>query len=347
MNPGNPPPPPPGKPAPPAPPPAADWHASLCAGSTCLTPQSTSASPAHHARQAASAPGTDDAAPTGSISRSASPTPLPPPPPPARGPWLLSLACTALVIASFISLDLQWAAFLSPGALRDMADFIGSFFPPATDTPFLSKTLVASLETLAMSLLGTLLAAVFGLALAIPAARPGMTIPAAARLTTGLIARLLPATTRLVLNVLRAVPELVWAVLLLVAAGLGPMAGALALALHTTGVLGRLFAESIENAAPEPASALRQRGIGRARTLLWATLPQITPQLLSYTLYRWENNIRAAAILGVVGAGGLGQMLSFHLGLFHMHETATVLIAMLLLVGIVDGLSFAARRWLR
>ena len=120
--------------------------------------------------------------------------------------------------------------------------------------------------------------------------------------------------TRLLLNALRAVPELVWAALLLISAGLGPFAGTLALALHTTGVLGRLFAEAMENAPQGPAAALRSQGVGAVRVLLYATLPQVLPQLISYALYRWENNIRAAAILGVVGAGGLGQLLSFHMG---------------------------------
>ena len=77
---------------------------------------------------------------------------------------------------------------------------------------------------------------------------------------------------------------------------------------------------------------------------LYATLPQVLPQVISYTLYRWENNIRAAAILGVVGAGGLGQLLAFHMGLFQMGRTATVLIAMLVLVALVDALSYWMRR---
>jgi phosphonate transport system permease protein len=126
----------------------------------------------------------------------------------------------------------------------------------------------------------------------------------------------------------------------LIAAGLGPMAGTLALALHTTGVLGRLFAEALENAPPGPAQALRAHGVGTSRVFLYATLPQVLPQLLSYTLYRWENNIRAAAVLGVVGAGGLGQLLSYHMGLFHIGKTATILAAMLLLVALVDVLSW-------
>ncbi|MDO9073284.1 MAG: ABC transporter permease subunit, partial [Rubrivivax sp.] len=128
--------------------------------------------------------------------------------------------------------------------------------------------------------------------------------------------------------------------------GLGPFAGTLALALHTTGVLGRLFAEALENAPAGPADALRAQGVGKARVFLYATLPQVLPQLLSYTLYRWENNIRAAAVLGVVGAGGLGQLLSFHMGLFHMGKTATILAAMLALVAAVDALSYGARRWM-
>ena len=98
------------------------------------------------------------------------------------------------------------------------------------------------------------------------------------------------------------------------------------------------------HAPPGPAAALRAQGVGGGAVFLYATLPQVLPQLMSYTLYRWENNIRAAAVLGVVGAGGLGQLLSFHMGLFHMGKTATVLIAMLLLVAVVDVTSHALRR---
>jgi phosphonate transport system permease protein len=184
-----------------------------------------------------------------------------------------------------------------------------------------------------MSVLGTLIAALLGLILALPASKKHSADPAR-----------WSQLTRLFLNALRSIPELVWAALLLIAAGLGPFAGTLALGLHTTGVLGRLFAEAIENAPDGPAFALRVRGVDELRVFLYATLPQLLPQLLSYTLYRWENNIRAAAVLGVVGAGGLGQMLAFHIGLFQMEETGSVLIAMITLVALVDALSYAARR---
>jgi phosphonate transport system permease protein len=245
-------------------------------------------------------------------------------------------AVAAFVVASFWSLNLRWSEFLAPDAVRKMASFVAAFFPPETSSAFLAKTWTALLETGAMSALGTLLAAVLGLLLALPAAKVHADDPARAK-----------PLARLLLNALRSVPELVWASLLLIAAGLGPFPGTLALALHTSGVLGRLFAESIENAAPGPAFALRVRGVGEVRVFLYATLPQIWPQVISFTLYRWENNIRAAAVLGVVGAGGLGQMLSYHLGLFQMHETATVLLGMIALVALVDSASFLSRRLLQ
>jgi len=245
--------------------------------------------------------------------------------------WL-TVGVLMLVVASFATLNLQWAQFWSWDALQRMGRFVGELLHPEASTRFTGKVLHAALETLAMSALGTLLAALLGLALALPAARAHVHDPAHWR-----------GVTRLALNALRSTPELVWAALLLIVVGLGPFAGTLALGLHTTGVLGRLFAESVENAAPGPPFALRLRGVGEARVFLYATLPQVLPQLLSYTLYRWENNIRAAAVLGVVGAGGLGQMLAFHMGLFQMGETSTVLLAMLVLVALVDALSYAMR----
>jgi phosphonate transport system permease protein len=238
-----------------------------------------------------------------------------------------------LVLASFVSLDLQWAQFFSASAARAMGRFLAEFLPPDFSAPFLARVAWASAQTLAMSLLGTLLAATAGLVLALPAARLHQADAARGR-----------GAARLLLNVLRSIPELVWAALLLISAGLGPLAGTLALAVHTAGVLGRLFAESIENAPPGPGAALRAQGQGELRVFLYATLPQVLPQLLSYTLYRWENNVRAAAVLGVVGAGGLGQMLAFHMGLFHMPRTATLLIAMLAMVALVDAASYLARR---
>ncbi len=256
-------------------------------------------------------------------------------------PWLrwdcsvcwVTAGLAVLVIASFWSLDLQLGRLFSIESAKRMGRFFAELLSPNLDSKFLIKLAGASIETLAMSALGTLLAAVFGLMLAVPASKSHRDDPARWRWIT-----------RLVLNALRSIPELVWAALILISAGLGPFAGTLALALHTTGVLGRLFSESIENAPQGAAIALRTQGIAEGRIFLYATLPTVLPQLLSYTLYRWEVNIRAAAVLGVVGGGGLGQMLAFHMGLFQMQETSSILVAMIILVVLVDSLSYLSRR---
>jgi phosphonate transport system permease protein len=260
--------------------------------------------------------------------------PLPSPPRAPVGTRLLLVALAGLVVASFATLDIQWAALFEHDSAAKMAEFLSGFFPPDLSGAFLRKVGAGAFETLAMSLIGTVLAAAFGLLLALPASHR----TAAGRVT------LLREAARLVLNVLRSIPELVWAAMLVIAAGLGPFPGTLALAAHTTGVLGRLYADSLENLPPAPSQALRDNGATAAMVFLYAKLPQALPQFLSYSLYRWENNIRAAAVLGVVGAGGLGQLLYFHLSLFHFQQVATVLGAMLLLVGLVDGLSYWTRQ---
>lgn len=242
----------------------------------------------------------------------------------------LLIALLALIIASFATLPLQWSALFSADALRSSMEFLHGFAPPELAGPFLLKIAVGTLETLSMSALGTAIAVVLGIALALPA--------------SGRFGRSARAVMRLKLNVLRSIPELVWASILLIAAGLGPFAGTLALAAHTTGVLGRLFADTLENLPPEQEATLRINGASAMNAFFYATLPQMLPQMLSYTLYRWENNIRAAAILGVVGAGGLGQMLKYHLSLFQMQQAASVIIAMLFMVATVDAISFWLRR---
>jgi len=216
--------------------------------------------------------------------------------------------------------------------LHAMAAFIAEFFPPDLRPGFLAQTGAAAIQTFAVSATGSLIATLFGALIALPAAG-----------RFGAIAR---AGARLMLNLLRSVPELVWAALMVLAAGMGPFAGALALALHTTGVLGRLFAEALENASDTPERALVEVGSGRAAAFAYGRLPLITAQCLAYALYRWEMNIRMATVLGFVGAGGLGQMLYFHLSLFHQRQAATVLIAMFALVLVVDAASGRLRRGL-
>lgn len=243
--------------------------------------------------------------------------------------WIVLAALAASIWASFAFLSLNLGELLTVEARELMWKYVVSFFPPDLSREYLMRVGQGTLETIAISAIGTALATVLGLLLA---------LPAAGRL--GIVAR---TGARLALNFLRSIPELVWAALMVMAAGLGPFAGTLALALHTAGVIGRLFAETLENAPAEPAQALRLSGSPRSLAFLYGTMPNVVPQLVAYSLYRWEINIRMAAILGVVGAGGLGQMLYFSLSLFHQQQALTVIIAMLLLVVIVDG----ASAWLR
>ncbi|MFV8783241.1 phosphonate ABC transporter, permease protein PhnE [Microbulbifer sp. SA54] len=239
------------------------------------------------------------------------------------------IAILLITATAFRYLALGFGGLMEAGTLHHMGAYLLEFFPPDVSSTHLITVGRGALETLAMSIAGTLLAAVTGLFIALPAA--GGFGRGAKYLASGL------------LNMLRAVPELVWAALMVLAAGLGPNAGTLALALHTTGVLGRLFAEALENAPSEPAQGIRISGGSRVSAFCYGTLPLLWPQLTAYTLYRWENNIRMSSVLGFVGAGGLGQMLYVHLSLFQQAQAATVLIAMLLMVLLVDSFS----NWLR
>lgn len=241
----------------------------------------------------------------------------------------LVAALIALTWASFAYLALDLTQLFSREAGTQMRKYVVSFFPPDFSAAYLQRIAVATVETIAISAIGTAIASVLGLLLALPAAgRMGRAARVAARAT---------------LNFLRSIPELVWAAFMVMAAGLGPFAGTLALMLHTTGVIGRLFAETLENTPPEPTQALRLAGTRPALAFLYGTMPSVIPQLVAYTLYRWEINIRMAAILGVVGAGGLGQLLYVSLSLFQQQQALTVIIAMLVLVAVVD----VASAWLR
>ncbi len=243
----------------------------------------------------------------------------------AFGPASISLllGLTVFIVTSFIYLEIGLISLFTAEAARSIGEFIASFFPPDLSTEWLTKVGKGIGETLAISIVGTLLAAIAGLLMALPKWR---------------------APWSFVLNTLRSVPELVWATITALAVGLGPFAGALALALHTAGVLGRLYAEALANAPAAPGHALRLAGSGNCLSFLYGTLPGAVPQLIAYTLYRWEMNIRMAAILGFVGAGGLGQLLYFELSLFHHAQASTVIIAMLLLSVAVDQSSAWLRR---
>jgi phosphonate transport system permease protein len=254
----------------------------------------------------------------------------------ARGfvwqPWAVLAGFALAAAASFAYLRADFGSLLSSESVRQIVAFAMAFFPPDTTPDFLRRIVYGAGETLAISALGTLIATLAGGLLALPAA--------------GRWGRLPRPAARLLLNALRSIPELVWAAFMVLAAGLGPFAGCLALAVHTSGVLGRLFAETLENAPREPAGALRAAGSGATIAFLYGTLPVVLPQFTSYALYRWEYNIRMAAVLGFVGAGGLGQMLYVSLSMFRMDQAAPVLVAMIAIVIVVDVLSAWIRRFL-
>ena len=237
-----------------------------------------------------------------------------------------------LVIFSFLTLKLDIAAVFSSENWHSGVDFLKGFVYPTYNNKFVFKIIHAGFETLAMSISGTLIAAILGLSMALTATSNSSTF--------------CYISIRLILNALRSIPELVWAAILLVALGLGPFPGTVALAMHTTGVLGRLLTESIESLPAESARALRLNGASKSAILMYSTIPLLLPKLASYSLYRWENNIRAAAVLGVVGAGGLGQMLYFHLSLFQTNQACSVMIAMIILVTLVDTMSYKTRQYL-
>jgi phosphonate transport system permease protein len=239
--------------------------------------------------------------------------------------FTLAFALVAAIVASFAYLAVDWRQLFSAESIGLMNKFVREFFPPDLSPAFVAKAACGALQTFAVAAIGTLLAVIGGGLLALPAAG-----------RFGLAPRL---AARFVLNLLRSVPELVWAALMVIAAGLGPFAGTLALALHTTGVLGRLYAESLENVPPAAERALRDAGAGRIASFAYATLPLVMAQGVAYALYRLEMNIRMAAVLGFVGAGGLGQLLYFHLSIFQQAQASTLLIAMFVLVFAVDSLS--------
>jgi phosphonate transport system permease protein len=141
------------------------------------------------------------------------------------------------------------------------------------------------------------------------------------------------------ISLLRSVPELIAALFLVLAFGFGPIAGVLALGLHAAGFLGKFYAEDIENADKKPQEALEAIGAGKLKTLWYGVLPQIFPQYIAYTLYILDRNIRMATVIGLVGAGGIGQELKGRFDMFHYDHVATILLAIFVVVFILDQVS--------
>jgi phosphonate transport system permease protein len=148
---------------------------------------------------------------------------------------------------------------------------------------------------------------------------------------------------RLVMNLLRAAPDLVLGTLFIVAVGLGPLGGVLALALNTGGVLAKLFSEAVESIDRGPVEGVRATGAGRLQEIVWGVIPQVAPLWTSYALYRFESNSRSATVLGLIGAGGIGQLLFESLNGFAYSQVAAIAVVIVVAVSLIDTLSQAMR----
>jgi phosphonate transport system permease protein len=187
-------------------------------------------------------------------------------------------------------------------------------------------------ETLAMSVAGTTLGAMLAAPLALLAARN--VCPHAA----------LGAGVRLLMNLTRSIPCLIWAVMFVAAVGFGPLPGVLALGVHSSGMLGKLFAEAFEHADPAPGAALEAQGLSRLAVARFAILPQALPRLVDALLYRFEHDLRSATTLGLVGAGGLGLEIVTAFHLFEYREASALIVVMLGLVVVVNAAGGELRR---
>ena len=268
------------------------------------------------------------------------------PPDPKRDPawrgrvfWLLAAAVLLwpmLVLTEFKVWTLFEASNLKP-TLR----FLGDFFPPKVEGEFLLLVAKETWRTVAIATAGIALA----LVLAVPLALLSVRMLSVSALTGRMNA--LPAVARTLLRwlmvVLRSVPELIWALIFVRVVGLGPTAGVIAIALTYAGMLGKVYAEILESGDGQVTQSLLRNGASPLQAFFYGLLPQNSAELTSYTVYRWECAIRSSAVLGFVGAGGLGQLMDASMKMFNGSEVATILIVFMLLVWLADATS----GWLR
>ena len=254
---------------------------------------------------------------------------------PAR--WTLTLTGLG-TLAALYQLDIPWA------------DLIHSRAPPmftfdhlAFDRPFIQTVVGQVADTLMMAWVATVLSSAVAFLLAPMAAAHLMTdsyLPDPPR-PSGLAQRLrvmLKWVSMGLLQLTRAMPELTLALVFVVWVGGGPLAGILAIAVHNLGVMGRLYSDVLDEAEPGPAAVLQAQGASAFATFLFGVLPQVKPRLAAFTLYQFEVNVRATAMVGFVGAGGIGDALNTAISLFHMRDLTLLLITMLVLVSAVDAI---------
>lgn len=211
-----------------------------------------------------------------------------------------------------------------------MIDFVARMFPP--DITRLPIFLLKAIETLQMAIVGSTLGAVIALPLSFLAARNVMPN------------KFVYHAVRGIFDVCRGINEIVWGIIFVSMVGLGPFPGVLALAAHVTGALGRYFSEAIETVDPETVKAIISTGASKIQVIARGIFPQVKPLFINYVLYYLENNFRAATVLGLVGAGGIGMELITSMRLFKNREVLTILIIMVLMVAAIDRLSAYIRK---
>lgn len=258
--------------------------------------------------------------------------------------WLLVVAVLCL---SFYTTGVTQGMLFDAAIVGRVFRFVAAMFPPDFDYVFLSGLVKPLSQTIAISVLGTMLGIFLGAALALPATSTLMFDAPDAAGRQPLLDRgaraLAYSFARLVFTLLRSIPELVWVLICILAVGLGPFAGTLAIGLHTGGVLGKLYAETLEEVRTGPIEALRAAGAGRFQILIWGMWPQARPLLTSYTVLRWEMNLRVSTVLGLVGGGGLGQAIYNNLQLGFYGRLSTLILIIYSLVLTTDWLGYRLR----
>ncbi len=250
---------------------------------------------------------------------------------------LLVLLAPMLVVTEFK----PWI-FLDPENLKVSSRFLADFFPPALSQEFLAMVIVEAWRTIAIATAGMFLA----LLLAIPLTLACTSILSVSSLSGKMAALpfVVRQAIRWLLIILRSIPELIWALVFVRVVGLGPAAGVLAIGLTYAGMLGKVYGEILESGDGFSTTNLLRNGSSRLQAFFFGLLPQNATELTSYTVYRWECAIRSSAVLGFVGAGGLGQQMDNSMKMFQGGEVATILLVFMLMVGLADALSAWLRR---
>jgi phosphonate transport system permease protein len=242
---------------------------------------------------------------------------------------LYLLAALAIAIASYYQSEIQPLGLFQGS--KNMSTYLASYFPP--DFTYWRTYLADTLITISMGIWGTLLAAVVAVPLSVMAS--GNVSPV-----------WLVQPIRRLMDAMRAINEIVFALVFVAAVGLGPFAGVLALFVHTTGTLGKLFSEAVESIEPGPVEGIRATGSSKIQEILFGVLPQVMPLWTSFTLYRFESNVRSASVLGIVGAGGIGVSLYQSFGAFEYGKVCAILIILIVATTSIDTLSSRLRNLL-